>query len=155
MAGVASVRSRIDTHCTVFITAQRKKQRLHLRKSVRAAPRAHALASRARIDVNATRASACQCVRHHTKRARTKSCDETMISCACDDTVASRARRKIENADANFAARNTSNDADLGSEKFCTGSVLRATANAESIKNERIAPFRFAVCRSAERCVRS
>jgi len=34
MAGVASVRSRIDTPCTVITTAQRKKQRLHLKKSV-------------------------------------------------------------------------------------------------------------------------
>jgi hypothetical protein len=40
MAGVASVRSRIDTPCTVITTAQPKKQRLHLKKSVCARARA-------------------------------------------------------------------------------------------------------------------
>jgi len=38
MAGVGSVRSRIDRHCTPITTVQCKKHRLRLTKRVRARP---------------------------------------------------------------------------------------------------------------------
>jgi hypothetical protein len=128
MAGVASVRSRIEAHCTVIITAQRKKQRLHLRKSVCAARRQRAFAS--------TPASTSTSRAHHHVDLRNiarsiealKSHDETSISCVSDNRPHRKNVRLKMKCKCKFPTRDTSIHAQSGNEKFCTGSIIAPVA---------------------------
>ena len=138
MAGVTSVRSRIDTHCTVFITAQRKKQRLHLRKSVCGARCARAFASSSCINVDVMQSSSSPFTQHRAKHARVKSYDETSVSCAFDHvTQIKKARRNSERI-RKILTDDASDHPAIDRENFCTGSAVAGSRSTESIKNERI-----------------
>ncbi len=105
MAGVASVRPRIDAHCTVITTAQRKKPRLHLRKSVCARARSHTIA-RAPTQTRAVRKKIfAHCRAHARDRRLQNNPEKTRITCTRARRRARMHRAKIFSDEQDFFAR--------------------------------------------------
>lgn len=125
-----SVHSRIDMHCTVITTAQRKKPRLHLMKSVRASPSARRHANDAHdrfIDE-----------RQHERNvssSRARRHDIAKLSAESGVFAFARSPRALHHAPiySNGAlkifARTNEFQRSTRSKKFFTGTACRAAAN--------------------------